>query len=104
MVAGDTLSDIAQHYGMSQQQLSELNALDDPRIRVGQILAVQGTREGVIDVIEYIVAIGDTLTSIAERHAVKIANIRNTNGEAISSDLIHPGDTLTILVEPDTQG
>ncbi len=105
VVAGDTLSGIAHRYGMSQAQVMELNALGNANVRIGQELAVLDVRRsGIVDV-EYVVGAGDTLSGIAESHAVRIGDIMRADGTALDGDLIHPGETLTIVVgTPDAAG
>ena len=105
VVAGDTVSGIAYRYGMSQAQLMELNALSGTRVRIGQELAVLDVRRsGVVDV-EYVVGAGDTLSAIAQSHAVGVGDISRADGSALDGDLIHPGETLTIVVgSPDAAG
>jgi membrane-bound lytic murein transglycosylase D len=96
--AGDSISTIAQKYGISQRKLRELNGLDDSRILIGQRLGVIDVRGVNNKDIEYIVKIGDTLSEIAERYSVKINAIRNSTGQSPDHDVIHPGEKLTITV------
>ncbi len=98
VVAGDSISTIAQKYGISQRKLRELNGLDDSRILIGQRLGVIDVRGVNNEVIEYIVKIGDTLSEIAERYSVKVSAIRNATGQAPDNHVIHPGEVLTITV------
>lgn len=97
VIAGDTLSGIAKLYGISQTRLLEMNALDSSLIKIGQELAIRYNSKST-DTIEYIVTIGDTLSEIAERFAVSVAAIKNEKGEELSSDVIHPGVRLIIVV------
>jgi len=96
--SGETLSVIAGRYGVSQQQLAELNDLNRPyRLRVGQVLELpskgtrpaatvaQASREtpppaapvakptpptGVVGSERYVVRRGDTLGKIAKKHGL----------------------------------
>ena len=104
VVAGDTLSGIAQSHGMTQQRLMDLNGLDDTSIQIGQQLAVLDMGKDPADTIEYVVTVGDTLASIAKRHSVSAANIVGPDGNPLNGSLIHPGDTLTILVPIEDKG
>jgi len=83
---------------MTQQRLMDLNGLDDTSIQIGQQLAVLDMGKDPADTIEYVVTVGDTLASIAKRHSVSAANIVGPDGNPLNGSLIHPGDTLTILV------
>lgn len=98
VVAGDSVSTIAQKYGISQRKLRELNGLDDSRILIGQRLGVIDVRGVGNKVVEYIVKIGDTLSEIAERYSVNISAIRNSTGQSPDNHVIHPGEKLTITV------
>ena len=119
---GETLYRIALRYGVTVGALAAYNGLSDPtRIRVGQILRIPtaGTREGgnagprtqaakqtsgkpassstVVTrkvTYRYVVSRGDTLYSIARRFGISVAVLKQANG--LTSDLIHPGQRLTI--------
>ena len=97
VTAGETLSGIARQYGVSQRHLIHMNALTGSLIRIGQQLAIRDESSGK-DSIEYVVTIGDTLSEIAQRFSVSIRNIRDAQGEALTSDVIHPGVRLSILI------
>ncbi len=103
VVAGDTLSDIALAYGMTQRHLMEMNGMNDTDIRVGQELAVLDTLVDV-EAIEYVVTVGDNLTSIARRHSVPVNRIVGADGEPVRGNLIHPGETLRIIVSDKSNG
>lgn len=98
VVAGDTLSSIANLYGISQRNLTSMNALENSLIKIGQKLSIRNS-SGSADSIEYVVTIGDTLSKIADRFSVDINDIRNAQGEELASDVIHPGVRLSIAVE-----
>ena len=98
VVAGDTLSGIAYRYGISQQQLMAMNGLSDTAVRAGQTLAVIDVRRAGAVEVEYTVGAGDTLSRIAETHAVGLEDISRTDGSALEDDVIRPGDTLSIAV------
>ena len=103
VVAGDSVSTIAHKYGISQRKLLELNSLDTSRIMIGQrlgVIDVRGTSSGARStMIEYIVKIGDTLSEIAERFAVKVSAIQNSTGNTPDNHVIHPGEKLIIRVQ-----
>jgi len=48
--------------------------------------------------------IGDTLSEIARQFSVNVGDITLSTGEALSNDVIHPGDTLNITVSMPTSG
>jgi len=102
--AGETLSGIAQLYGIAQKRLRSMNGLNDSRILIGQKLAVVDTRESAINAIEYVVISGDTLSGIARQFSVQLGDIRQPNGNPLPSDVIHPGEKLTITVLDTSRG
>ena len=98
VVAGDTLSDIAHRYGITQAQLASMNALDGTAVYAGQKLAVIDVRRaGLVDV-AYTVSAGDTLSGIAESHAVGVDDITRADGSPLDGDVIRPGEALSIVV------
>jgi LysM repeat protein len=87
---GETLSEIADEYGVTQRELQQWNTLDSRgRIRAGQRLRVkspdaprrvvpapvQGTGQRT-----HLVRRGDTLKSLAKRYGVTIQALREANG------------------------
>ncbi len=101
VVAGDSLSSLALRYGVYQQQIMELNALDSEKIKIGQILKIIEMPEGPSGT-DYVVSIGDTLSDIAQRFSVDINDIRDAQGQRLRDDVIHPGERLSFLTQEDT--
>jgi LysM repeat protein len=112
---GDTLSEIADTFGVSVELLAEANGIEDPDfILVGQVLRIPGAGEtqtvsdpgvdsGAAQAQEgetYVVQAGDTLSQIAERFAVDISVIIDMNG-LVDPDFIVEGQPLTIPVAVD---
>lgn len=92
--AGDTLSEIAQKYGTTYQELARLNNISNPNlIVVGQKIKISANNS-VTDRI-YIVQEGDTLSKIAKMYNTTVGdlvaknNIKNPN-------LIFVGEKLKI--------
>jgi len=104
VASGDTISSIALKYGISQRRLLAMNGLDDTRIRIGQKLSVIDARNVPESVVEYVVSIGDTLSEIADAFSVNVQDISHSDGKDLSGDVIHPGDTLNIVVTEPTSG
>jgi len=104
VAAGDTISGIADKYGLSQRRLRSMNALESSKILIGQKLAVRTSADPLGSSIEYVVSIGDTLSAIAEKFSVKLIHIFDSDGQALTSDLIHPGVKLTISVDEPSTG
>jgi len=95
--SGDTLSTIAQAYGLSLRQLRELNSIPRGKslIRVGQRLNV--TDETVASR-THVVRRGETLSGIASRYGMSLATLRDVNGMAPSENLIQAGQRLRVAV------
>ena len=70
---GDTLSEIAQRFGVSQRQLIELNDLENNTIRQGQRLEIPSTSK------VYIVRSGDTLSHLAIRFNTTVNKLSEIN-------------------------
>lgn len=89
--SGDTLSVIARRHGVSLADLRNANGLRGDRILVGQRLMIpeSGTAYMV-----HTVRPGESLSVIARRHGVTVAEVRAANG--ISGDLIRPGQELRV--------
>lgn len=97
---GDTLSGIAARFRTSPGALSVRNRLGDPDvIRPGQRLSVPRPaatpRAAVVPARVYVVRSGDTLSGIATRHDLTLANLLKANRLSPRA-LIHPGQRLTV--------
>ncbi|MEE9320561.1 MAG: transglycosylase SLT domain-containing protein [Granulosicoccus sp.] len=102
--AGETLSGIALLYGITQKRLRDMNGLVDSGIQTGQNLAVVDTRSIASNAIDYVVISGDTLSSIARQFSVRLGDISQPNGNPLSSDVIYPGEILTITILDTSRG
>ncbi|MFV8750067.1 penicillin-insensitive murein endopeptidase [Nannocystaceae bacterium ST9] len=93
---GDTLWDLAQEHGCSISSLREANELEpDEPLVVGRELDVSSCEGGGgASSREYVVKSGDTLASIAERHATSVDELRELND--IEGSLIRVGQTLRL--------
>ena len=109
---GDTLSAIARRFNVSVSELRSTNNIKGSNIRVGQAITVRGgsapkgpttaavtsstktrtTNTGVAKV--YKVQGGDTLSSIARRFDISVAQLKSAN--EVDGALIKVGQTLTI--------
>ena len=86
---GDSLSEIAERYGVEIEQLQEWNALEGDTIRVGQELRVGG--DGAV----HRVNAGETLLRIAHRHGVTVEQIAALN-PGLDPDRLREGTELVI--------
>lgn len=90
---GQTLSSIAEQYGVTPERIIIDNELPNPdNLVVGQSLIIR------IPTVEHTVVAGDTLTSIAETYNVTIDEIFRNNPWAAAEPL-SPGQTLVIAFE-----
>jgi len=89
---GDSLWNISRDDGVSISHIQRLNGLPGNRIKPGQTLILAETFTGAE--ITYTVKHGDSLSRIASRFDVAIADIRTWN--SLDDDLIKPGQALLI--------
>ena len=105
VASGDTLSEIAIRFGVSQADLRRWNNLSGSRIRSGQRLTMrvpveQGSSDAGsgddLRVITYRVRSGDTLSRIASANGVRVSDIMDWN--EMSRDTVYVGQRLTLRV------
>ena len=89
---GDTLYSIARENNISVDKLKEINNLTSDIIRVGQELKLINTNNSEIK--KYIVKVGDTLYSIANRFNTTVDVIKKLN--KLNSDLLSIGSELIL--------
>lgn len=95
--SGDSLSMIAQRFGVSTADLRRANDLRNDVIRIGQELAIPGAALPVATLpVEYKAERGDTLSGIAARYDVSLSSLRAANN--LRNDTIHVGQVLKIPV------
>ncbi|MCH7517478.1 MAG: LysM peptidoglycan-binding domain-containing protein [Candidatus Dadabacteria bacterium] len=120
--SGDTISQIAEKFGVKTKDLKDSNRLKNDKLKIGQILYIpyhnNSTNKVVVSKDEivgpsidekritsseniqqktpdiYTVKNGDTLGHIAEKHNVSVANLRKANG--LKNDKLKIGQVLTI--------
>jgi murein DD-endopeptidase MepM/ murein hydrolase activator NlpD len=87
---GDTLSQIAQRFGLSMDTLISFNGIQDARsLKAGAVLAVPNESG-----LKYRVRRGDSLEWIAKRFGIELNDMLDWN--RLESSLIHPGQELFI--------
>ena len=107
---GDTMFGIGLRYGIDLDSMIELNShLDASALQPGDIVYIPHSASAPAFTAPpaaaptppasaartHLVAQGETLSAIAERHGVTLAQLRAANPQ-ISGDLISPGDSLSI--------
>ncbi|WLR43346.1 LysM peptidoglycan-binding domain-containing protein [Bacillus carboniphilus] len=105
--AGDTLWELSKKYNTSVNKIKSTNGLSTDTIYVGQILTIPGattnensssskrsktqsTQKEKIHKVEK----GDSLWKIAVKYSISIPDLKEIN--SLSSDIIYPGQKLTI--------
>ena len=97
VMAGDTLSGIAEKFGTTYQELAAINGIADPNvIHVGQIIKLKGdaasTPQGENT---YTVQAGDTLSGIAAKYGTTYQELAALNGIS-DPNIIHVGQVLIV--------
>ena len=90
---GDNLDSIAKRHGTTVRALMSWNNLRNTRIYPNQRLVVRGSAAAT-GTQNYRIRSGDTLTVIAKRFNVTVAELKRWNG--LRSSTIHAGKTLVI--------
>ncbi len=101
---GDNLSEIAEKFGVTTQQVRKWNNISGNKIIAGKTLKIynstnsssygDNTTKNSANVNYYKIKPGDSIGSIAEKYGVKISDIQNWNN--ISGNKILAGKTLKI--------
>ncbi len=101
---GDNLSEIAEKFGVTTQQVRKWNNISGNKIVAGKTLKIynstsnssygDNTTKNSANVNYYKIKPGDSIGSIAEKYGVKISDIQNWNN--ISGNKILAGKTLKI--------
>jgi N-acetylmuramoyl-L-alanine amidase len=89
---GDSLSEIAARFGVSLASLKSENRLSSNNIRIGQDLSLPGGSSPLKS--EHRIARGETLSEIAARYRVSLAQLRRAND--LAGDRIMVGQVLKI--------
>ncbi len=103
VVAGDTLSALANQYDSSVKELRSLNALRGGFIKVGQLLDIrmptQSSKASSLRKLSYKVRRGDSLYVIAKKFSLSISDITQWN--SINREkFLQPGQRLTLYINP----
>ena len=92
---GDSLSELADQFGVTMTSLKFANEMHTSSIQVGQILTIPGTTLEIAAVFtEHTITRGETLSQIALTYSVTMASIRASN--QLKSDTIRIGQVLKI--------
>ena len=95
VVSGDTLSEIAQRFGTTYQELALINGIQNPdKIEVGQVLKLPNSSSSSYN-LTYEVVSGDTLGKIAKKFGTTYQEIALINGIP-NPDKIEVGQILKL--------
>ena len=89
---GDTLSEIAEQFGLTVTELKSINGLQGSTIQIGQVLELPGNESPFAS--EHRIQRGETLSEIAQFYRVSLADLREANN--LRGDRIVIGQTLII--------
>ncbi len=106
MQSGDTLWGIAKQYNASVMSIQEWNNLRPnstlkigQKLRIGALPANFSKDEALaLQKIGYKVRSGDSLSVIADRYKINVADIREWNNLRSDSILIKPGQKLKLFI------
>jgi len=98
--SGDTLYKIANNYGISVNELKNLNNLTSNSLSIGQKLLLPSNQIDSIENNIYVVKSGDTLYEIANKYGITVNELKSTNNLfsnnlSIGQKLIIPGESVT---------
>jgi membrane-bound lytic murein transglycosylase D len=102
VVAGDSLSEIAEKHKVSIRNLKLSNNLTNNLIRVGQVLIIKAPsnpKATPIRKLNYQVRSGDSLYLIAKKFNLKISDITSWN-KLDKNKYLQPGQRLTLYINP----
>lgn len=92
--SGDTLSELAQRFGVSVADIRAANGLRSSTIVVGDVLEIPGGGGDQAEGGEHVVRDGESLWMIALKYRVTSVDLKRANG--LGGDVIHPGQRLRI--------
>ncbi|MFZ3589006.1 LysM peptidoglycan-binding domain-containing protein [Bacillus sp. DJP31] len=92
--SGESLYGIAKKFGMSVDQLKQVNSLTNNMIFVGQSLKVTGVAKVSQGSTTYTVQSGDSLYALAKKHGITTTVLKQANH--LTSDFLKVGQQLVI--------
>ena len=104
IVSGDTLSQIANRFGTTYQELARINGISNPNIiQVGQKIKIPGSVSSTSNLSSntsstfnnYTIVSGDTLSKIAKRFGTTYQELARINGIS-NPNIIHVGQVIKV--------
>lgn len=97
---GDTLWDIANKHKVTIQQLAKWNSLNvQSPLQIGQKLVVMQGAVKAKEPVLYTVRAGDSLSKIAQKYKVTVAQLGKWNNINPSKHLLRPGQSLKVELQ-----
>ena len=98
VVANDTVSGLAQKYGVSIQSIEQLNNINKQTglIYQGQNLKIPTKDANENNVQNYAVQAGDSLWAISQKFGMTVSQLQKLNNIPANDTLIHPGQILKV--------
>ncbi|MFZ9270406.1 MAG: LysM peptidoglycan-binding domain-containing protein [Prochlorococcaceae cyanobacterium] len=107
--SGETLSEIAERYGVSLNRLMQANGIQDPTsLQIGQRLVIPGAARAATAASApaaagatgfYTVKSGETLSEIAARNSTSVERLMQLNGIS-NANMVVAGTRLTVPMRP----
>jgi len=105
IIKGDTLYSLSRNYGVTVEQIMEINGISSPdQLKIGINLKIPAnnldynTNNWYIESSEYFVEKGDTLYSISRRNGISVAELLEMNNLS-ENHVLHVGDRLVLNSE-----
>ncbi len=92
--SGETLGSIAMNYGVSVNEIKLQNGKNSDKIIAGEVLTITTSKPAKEKPVYHTVRAGETLSGIALRYGVTVADVKGWNGK--SSDRLAVGEELEI--------
>ena len=96
--SGNTLWQLAKQYDTPVAEIMADNKLEEPALKVGQVLSIRAKKGFRPDKVNYLVQAGDSLYGIAKHFNVSINQLASWNGLDRQMH-IKPGQRLTLYLE-----
>lgn len=101
---GETLTEIADQYGVSIQSIKSANGISNANnIKVGQTLTIPGVTPSSDSIAQYTVRSGDALSDIAKKFGVSVSDLKQAN-HIHNANRIKVGQVLSIPNQPEATG
>ena len=96
---GDNLYDLSRKFGVSVEDITELNKLKNNNLGIGDelLVPINNLRSNN----NYVVKSGDTISQIADKHGIKSKDLKSANN--LKNDRLQIGQKLSIPLQSNTK-